>query len=325
MKRFSASGHITSEAGRADDSFQGETMRDHDELLRRFLLDKLEDEERSLLEERLLREEDLLELAEAIEADLLDDYAHDRLAPEEREQVAQRLASSPQGRLRLALIRGLVEIANEIPNEKNGRVLPFLKKVISRPEIRAAVAVAATLVIAVNLHHWIPVPPVPPSSEPEKVFHQAWNPPAPSDWIHDEEPDGETRIATEPAPPPAAPLVIQLALSTLRGEEEIPIVNVPPGTERVQLHILLDEADKDPYESFQAVVRGEGPERQVSGLEPGKIEGRWTLVLDLDSKLPDGPYEVEVSGVNAAGDVEYLTTKELEITRNASADAGTPD
>lgn len=297
-------------------------MRDHDELLRQYLLGRLETEERDLLEERLLREENLLEQAEAAEADLLDDYARGRLAPEEREQVAHRLASSPKGRERLALIQGLGTIANE----KNGRVLPFLKKVTSRPETRAAVAaIAAMLVIAVNFPSWIAVPRVPLLPAPEKEFRIAWNPSVPPNWdtIRDEQSGGETPIP--PSLRPAALLVIKLALGTLRGEGMIPARNVPPGTERVQLHLQLEEADKDYYASFQATVRGTGPELRAADLEAREIGGRWTLVLDLDPTLPEGMYEVEVSGVTAAGDVEPIATKEIEIQRNASAAAGTPD
>ncbi|MFP5288327.1 MAG: hypothetical protein ACLGI9_21505, partial [Thermoanaerobaculia bacterium] len=116
-------------------------MRDHDELLRRYLLGRLETEERDLLEERLLREADLLEQAEAAEADLLDDYAHGRLAPEEREQVAHRLASSPRGRARLALVQDLGRIAGE----KN--VLAFPRRELSRFERAAALAAMLTLAV----------------------------------------------------------------------------------------------------------------------------------------------------------------------------------
>lgn len=304
-------------------------MRDRDELLRRYLLGRLETEERDLLEERLLREEDLLEEAEAAEADLLDDYAHDRLAPEEREQVAHRLASSPRGRARLALVQGLGRIANE----RNGRVLPFQRRELSRFERAAALAAMLTLAV---LSAWVatrttdlvsptlvagtPAPaPAPSEPAPRPV------PPVEATPLPPREEIAESTPPEAPAPGPAAPLVLQLALTTLRGEEEIPVRNVPSWTERVQLHLLLDEADKDAYASFQATVRGPGPELRAAGLEAREIEGRWTLVLDLDPQLPEGRYEVEVSGVTSAGEVEPIGFKELEVQRNASAAAGTPD
>lgn len=302
-------------------------MRDHDELLRRYLLGRLETEERDLLEERLLREADLLEEAEAVEADLLDDYAHGRLAPDERQQLAHRLASSPRGRERLALVQDLGRIASE----KNGRVLPFQRRELSRFE-RAA-ALAAMLILAV-LSVWIAtrtpdlVSPPQVAETPAPTPSQPVRPPVPPvapTPLPPREVIAESTPQETPAPEPAAPLVLQLALSTLRGEGQIPVRNVPPGTERVQLHLLLNEGDKSYFTSFQATVRGPGPELRAAGLEAREIEGRWTLVLDLDPKLPEGSYEVEVSGVTAAGDIEPIDAKELDITRNASADAGTPD
>ncbi|HWN42208.1 MAG TPA: hypothetical protein VNW71_08295 [Thermoanaerobaculia bacterium] len=307
-------------------------MRDHDELLRRYLLGKLEIEERSRLDERLLREEDLFEMAEAAEADLLDDYAHDRLVPEEREQVAQRLASSPRSRSRLALIQGLGRIADA----RNVIDFPVARRKLSRFE-RAA-AMAAMLTVAV-LSSWlatrslelvqppqvaeIPVPAPPPPAPRHQPVPPAATPPLPG------EPSGEIVAESTPpetpAPQPAAPLVIQLALSTFRGDDMIPQENVPPGTERVQLHLQLDEADKAGYASFQAAVKGAGPELRVVDLEPGEIDGKWTLVLELDPKLPEGRYVIEVWGVTASGSVEQITYKELDIQRNASAGAGTPD
>lgn len=311
-------------------------MRDHDELLRRYLLGKLETEERSLLEERLIREEDLFEMAEAVDADLLDDYAHDRLAPEEREQVAQRLASSPRGRSRLALIRGLGTIADE---EKNGRVLvfpsafPSARRELTRFE-RAA-AMAAMLAIAI-LGAWLAGQRLHPVQPPQVAGVPIPAPPAPtpvhrplSPVVTPPPPPAEVIVTSTPpatpAPQRAAPWVIHLALNTFRGEAEIPVENVPPAEERVQLHLQLDQADKDFYVSFQAAVSRQGSEVFRADLKPNEIEDRWTLVVELDPKLPEGMYEVDVSGVTSSGSVEPIAHKELEIQRNASATAVTPD
>ena len=298
-------------------------MRDDDELLRRYLLDKLKEEERSRLDERLLREEELFETAEAVEADLLDDYAHDRLAPEEREVVANRLASSPQGRSRLALIRGLGTIAREEKKKEN--VIPFPPLV--RPELtrfQRAAAMAAMLTFAVLAFQLamlrsgpVQPPPVveatkqpPPPSEPARPPARPEATPPPQDEI------AESTPPETPAPEPA-PWVIPLALGIARGEGEIPVENVPPVAERVQLHLELSAEDKDYFASFEAAVRGPGWELPRKGFEPRKIGDTWTLVLDLDPKLPAGFYEVTVWGITGAGKEEPIVPgKELEITRD---------
>lgn len=303
-------------------------MRDHDETLRRYLLGKLETEERSRLEERLLREEDLFEMAEAVEADLLDDYANDRLAPEEREQVAHRLASSPQGRFRLALIRGI----GKIPYE--GRVIDFppVRRELSR--FHRAAAMAAMLTVAV-LGSWLAIQKTEPVRPPQvaEAPIPAPTPPAPTrrsvPSVPAPLPPGdviaESTPPETPAPRPAASWVIQLALSTVRGEGEIPVENVPPGEERVELHLHLSEAERIGYTSYQAAFRGAESELRFADLEPTEIGGKWTLVLELDPKLPEGMYEVDVWGVTASGSDEHIANKALEIQRNASADAGTPN
>ena len=65
------------------------------------------EEEADRLEQRLLAEDELFELAEAVEADLLAAADRGELTPAERERVQQRLAASPRGRERLALARVL--------------------------------------------------------------------------------------------------------------------------------------------------------------------------------------------------------------------------
>src|SRR5436305_4697989 len=96
-----------------------------DELLRSYLLGKLPEEAADALERRLLTEDDLFELSEAIEADLLAEHAQGRLAPAERERVQRRLASSPQGRERLKLARSLSILAGGDPEPS---VLPFVRR-----------------------------------------------------------------------------------------------------------------------------------------------------------------------------------------------------
>src|ERR1700710_2428723 len=90
-----------------------------DELLRGYLLGELPEEEAERLERRLLAEDDLFELSEALEADLLAACARGELDATERERVLRRLASSPSGRERLALARAL--------NAPAGRPAPPLR------------------------------------------------------------------------------------------------------------------------------------------------------------------------------------------------------
>jgi hypothetical protein len=120
-----------------------------DELLRSHLLGELPDKETERLERRLLAEDDLFELAEAVEADLLAACDRGELAPAERERVLQRLASSPRGRERLALARSL----NIAARDPQGKVVPFQRRApaSTRPARRWAAALAAGLLAVAGL------------------------------------------------------------------------------------------------------------------------------------------------------------------------------
>src|SRR5262245_4603124 len=127
-----------------------------DELLRSYLLGELTGDQADDLERRLLTEDGLFELSEAIEADLLAECAQGGLAPAERERVQQRLASSPQGRERLKLARSLSLLA---ARESKLPVLPFVRRAApSRQPAWRWAALAAGILAAAGLA-WLVVHP----------------------------------------------------------------------------------------------------------------------------------------------------------------------
>jgi hypothetical protein len=130
--------------------------------LERYLLGQLPEEESDRLEERLLAEDDLFELAEAVEGDLLAAWAAGELEGAEREAAA-RLATSPRGRRAAALARGLAMTAREeavwgapaaaAPGE-GAPVVPFRPGPAPvRPLLR--LALAASLAAALGATGWL--------------------------------------------------------------------------------------------------------------------------------------------------------------------------
>src|SRR4029077_7915420 len=109
---FSQPETLDCETGRGEGGIMTPENRD-DELLRSYLLGKLPEEEADGLERRLLAEDDLFELAEAVELDLLAAADRGALARAEREEFLRKLAASPRGRERLALARSLNTLADE--------------------------------------------------------------------------------------------------------------------------------------------------------------------------------------------------------------------
>ena len=121
-------------------------MRD-DDLLRRYLLGELSDEDTALLEARLIQDDGLFERAEAMEADLLEEHAHGGLSAAQRARMRRHLSSSAATRSQLAVVRGLGTLAGE---EQPIRILtgPWGKRIDLPPSWMRGLAAAAMLVMA---------------------------------------------------------------------------------------------------------------------------------------------------------------------------------
>lgn len=274
-----------------------------DELVRRYLLGGLPGDEQEALEQRLLREDDLFELAEAMEAEVLEDYARGELTSEQKERVERYLATSPEGRLRLAVVRGLAAMPA-------GKLLPFSRQApsLERPKVRVE-AIAALLVLALGTALlagiYVPIPKFKdklgrafPSSTP--IFAETTPTPAP------------TPVAT-PAPSPVI-FVATIILSNLRGGDDIQSFDIPDRPGLVELKLTLSAGDEG-YPSYRVVVLNDDMGREVKtseGLHTEGDNGHLTLRVDAD-QLTKGRYSLEVQGVTSEGGTEDLAFPVFEV------------
>lgn len=287
-----------------------------DELLRSYLLGELSEDEAGALEGRLLAEDELFEQCEAIEADLLAEYAQGSLAPAERERVRQRLASSPQGRERLRLARSL----NLLAAREQAAVLPFVRRTapIRRPVLRWA-ALAAGLLAAAGLG-WFTL-------EQSQTIHRV-SPKHPGPKIVDTRP-AHAVPAPPRAPAPAAPpvaaapkpvrAVFQLALTSLRGSESVEKLRVPARAGTVELQISVEGMED--LQSFNLTVRNRNGEtvKAWTGHKPQSLNGVRALVVELPAeKLPAGRYEIQAQGLAPGSEPEDLSPLEVEVVREGS-------
>jgi hypothetical protein len=275
-----------------------------DELLRSYLLAELPEEEADRLERRLLAEDELFELAEAVEADLLAACDRGELAPAERERVLQRLASSPRGRERLALARSL----NTAARDPQGKVVPFQRRTPAPARLAWRWATLAASLLAVAGLSWYAVErPRGGESAP---------------WIAQEQP-APAHAVKAPAPaPPAHPAlsraVFPLALMGLRGAEPTRRLRVPPGTDVVELQIALEGMDE--LASFHVTLRKAtaGISWDQAGLKPRTLDGARALVVDLPAeRLPAGRYEIQIQGTAPGGEPEELSPLEVEVVKGS--------
>jgi hypothetical protein len=129
------------------------------DLLRAYFLGKLGEQEREQVEERLYGDDELFELAEAVEAEILEEYWHGELPPEDRQQIVRRLMFSSRSRALLTLTQDLATVAGASAPPAmaaapgDGQIVPFRRR-LSQPVLRFAMAagLAGVLVTAGVLH-----------------------------------------------------------------------------------------------------------------------------------------------------------------------------
>jgi hypothetical protein len=236
-----------------------------DMLLRSYLLGELREEEADRLEQRLLEEDELFEHAEAMEADLLAAADRDELAPAERERVLRRLASSPQGRERLALARSLNAMAAEVVPV----VVPFRRRVPPPAIHWAALAASLLMLIGLGLSAF-------------QYGPQAWK--------------TITRIVLPQPPPAAPPAVLALTLQSLRGagDEVVAELHLSPGSRTAEFQIDMEGTDAKSFNV--AIHRKERTIWEKSALKPIQMSGSPVLVVDVPAKiLSAGRYEIAVT------------------------------
>jgi hypothetical protein len=221
-----------------------------DAALRRYLLGLLPEVEADGLEEAYLARSEVLERVRAVEDDLLDDYASDRLGPGEKEAFESRYLASPLLRERVLVARALRLAAAE-------RRVPAAQVVTARPtRWGAPLALAAGLVLAVaGLWMWPPRPPEVASA-----------PVPPTSTARSETPSPPPSMPTGPSVAPAstpprrevtmAPLVLALSPVLLRGQEQPVPMRLPAATDTVVLELEGDPALLPPSAlALEAVVK----------------------------------------------------------------------
>jgi len=307
-------------------------MKD-DEILRRYLLGGLDEEQADDLERRLLEDGELFELAEAVEGDLLAAAVHEGLPSAERGRVLRRLAASPEGRARLALARGLTSLSRE---KVSAEVLAF--RLLAQPWVRAA-AVAASLAISAGglwlatqtampgpetganmIARGLPAKPVPamPRVRPEPVAPPQDRIAGPASAIP---PSTKEGIAPQREPvggPEPAPLLLQLALTNLRSAGgDVPRLEIPPETRQVEIQLPL--VPGEPSTSFAAILRNASTQEEIRREEriaAREVDGRRIIAFSVPSTdLAPGIYEIEVRGIGPDED-ELLGRPMFEVASN---------
>lgn len=194
-------------------------IEDHEAALaRRFLLGTLDTEESSQFEARLLEDDALFELVEAVEDELLDAFVRDTLEPGERKSLAPRFERLPE---RLRFARALARRAAR----------PARTRRIAAWAAAAAIVILAGTAVLLTRRTAAPATPAAPIAS-RKIGRPV------------NVPNVEKIVA------------LSLALATTRGEAASPRFVIPTDASTVALAVRIHPADRFP--AYAVVVRHDG-------------------------------------------------------------------
>lgn len=91
----------------------------NDEMLKRYLLDDVSDEQRREIEERFFEDDSLFEEISVLEDELFFDYKQNRLNAKEQATFERKFLNTPQDREKAAFAEAFLQTTEEFANEKN--------------------------------------------------------------------------------------------------------------------------------------------------------------------------------------------------------------
>lgn len=279
-----------------------------DETLHLYLLGRLSESERSVLDQRLLTDEEFAGRVQLVESQLIDDYVTGGLDREDREVFVKKFLTTEARRQRLRLASALRDYAAsqtdlaEIPTAKpwwrEGLAGLFTFKPTAAWATAGSFAVLALLLVLA----WFLAKQQPRSERlaagqtPGPAFSPQVPTPAP-ETAQVPKPTEKTEVKPSP-PEPTAPVAIANAVllpGALRSAGDMTRVAVPRGErDVVRISLVLENPEPAIYQA--EVTTAEGQSVAVrSNLKP-RANGHTKVTLELPARLlQSGDYQVKLS------------------------------
>jgi type II secretory pathway component PulM len=313
----------------------------NDELMLKYLLGELSEEEQSKFEEEFLTNDQAYEQLVVLEDELVYEYLQGELTPAQRERFAQRFLNSPEGRQKAVFAQLLTDKAAEYAPPGRSRQTSeifsvarswwhSLQSLISLPSpgLRLAyVAAAATVLVGFS---WLlfenvlkgrmtqqeqPIAELRQQSlsKMQQETPPATPLPAPPPKIEQEELQRELSQLSSSAQMEktrGTPTFIALALTPglLRDDAGIIKVIIKPGIDELQLELAIKFIDE--YRSFKPVLKTvEGTEIALSRAvlkAKGTPSGNVGVMRVPASVFQSGDYVLTLSGERSTGQFEEI-------------------
>lgn len=318
-----------------------------EELMIRYLLGQLPDEEQVRLEEQFFTDEETYQQLLALEDELRYDYATGELTPNERKQFQERFLVTPEDRKKLAFAGALisqvalpVSPAQPAVTAHASRSIPWRRQLsdllnLQSPVVRYSLA-GAVLVVALGAAWLVSerfrtgVPremagreqqTQPPAGRSEQPTNEApLNTPTPSqEVVVEQRPPQQSSPGVqangEDRPVPAVATFL-LTPGLVRDAGEPGQVVIQSGTDRIRLQLSLRR--KSEHSRYRAVLRTlDGVEVwKRSGLSARQANAGQAVVAQLPAKLlAAGDYELVLQGATPGADYEDVAEYYFRIVK----------
>ncbi len=297
-------------------------------LMLRYLLGDLPEEQQFALEQEYFAEQEKFEQVWALESELIDNYVRGNLPNKERALFERNYLASSKHQARVAVARNLVQAADEtiVVEPEPAPLKPnpswWSNFLASLQLTQLAWGGVAALAVLLALGGWWYLRNV--STSTEQIARQdapASPVPAPSVEaptplpIAPETPKTELPTPTsQPSQParPAVPAVLAFALGgALRNAGEIHRLSIPLGTKQVRMRINLEDKEHQRYQIRLRTIGG----AEVLTQQALPPVGQAVFITIPTSKLPNGDYSLTLSGINSTGEAEEITKYFLRVTQ----------
>ena len=257
------------------------------ELLRRYLLGALDEEQHEQLEQRLLSDAALLEELSRAENDIVYEYLSGTLSNKETEQFDEHFLVTTERRQKLEFFSALVDEVRLLPEDEDALPRsrkPFLLGLgLGSRAIKLGLAGGAVLIIL--LGGWL-------------LLFQPW---------HARSPNDDT-----------PPLVVSLPPDKSRRAAggEMPRVRITEGTSVVELRMQLGADD---HQAYRAALL---TDQQVEKFTGDNLEGRPTANTKVVSlrvpaaMLERGDYRLRLKGRSPTGEFQEVDDFSFRVLRN---------
>lgn len=313
----------------------------NEELIVRYLLGELPEDEMAEIEDRAFRDKQYLQEILAVESDLIDEYVQGGLSNSRRQMFANRFLASAERRQKVEFAKALASVLSEtIVTEKKSQ--PAIAQVSLwssfaalfrgfSPAVRFSFATAALLIVIGGI--WVVIEAVRLRSQVTQLrAEQQRDQQALEDQLADERARNETlsdqlrsereqherseelireleREKEAQATKPIEPAVISLVLlpGIGRGGSERQKLILPQSVRLVRLQIGIEPGDE--YKSFSVELHAPGGETvwTQNNLSARTVRAGRVVVLNLPARLLSaGRYELALKGVTDGGTTEAV-------------------